>query len=422
MPNFIRCYQHPFLSRPVPFGLRLSTHPSRFQVNTTRLTHYGVRPPTHPFPSSFPEITTSSIPRVVRLPTHPSRLHENTTRSTPRGNTMNTTFNSPRGVRLPIHPSRLQKNSPRLNYNGVHSPTHPSRSQGNTTSLQNNTTRLTYDGRTLNTTGAKPFSLRSNCNLTEISSYWTIDDLKKNYNITVSRQDAATFFGQAVLPVPPHHPELLDKLTADEMTNDESYQVVRHMDLAMDPTITEKSAVDDFAMCLLRAMGYSGRESGRDLRTGKHLSLFFRSVLNHLEADVCVLDKDEFILLVQANKRHKDSRTIAPEPLLIFRAIAAVLYNNHRRRHLGLDPVDVNVMAGISMTGTSPVFFKVPVTLGLIEAVRTRRYPVTVTPTDVAVHYPELPRPSRRLTEGMRPLDNRRSILACYEGFKQFVN
>ena len=35
---------------------------------------------------------------------------------------------------------------------------------------------------------------------------------------------------------------------------------------------------------------------------------------------------------------------------------------------------------------------------------------------------PEIPRPTNRLTEGMNPLDNRRSILACYEAFKQFVN
>jgi hypothetical protein len=89
------------------------------------------------------------------------------------------------------------------------------------------------------------------------------------------------------------------------------------------------------------------------------------------------------------------------------------------RRLLRLDPIEVNVMAGISMTGSSPAFFKVPVTSELLEAVKNGKSPAT--PTVVAVHYPELPRPIQRLTEGMRPLDNRRSILACFEGFKQFV-
>lgn len=49
---------------------------------------------------------------------------------------------------------------------------------------------------------------------------WTVNDLAA-YNITICRQDAATFFGQGVLPasVPPHHPDgtdPLNKLTADE--------------------------------------------------------------------------------------------------------------------------------------------------------------------------------------------------------------
>ena len=53
---------------------------------------------------------------------------------------------------------------------------------------------------------------------------WTINDLTA-YNTTIIRQNTAMFFGQAVLRIPPHHPDLLNSLTANEVADEESYQV-----------------------------------------------------------------------------------------------------------------------------------------------------------------------------------------------------
>jgi len=58
-------------------------------------------------------------------------------------------------------------------------------------------------------------------------------------------------------------------------------------------------------------------------------------------------------------------------------------------------------------------------TTELIQCVQRGEY--LATPTVVLAHIPEIPRPTRRLSEGMRPLDNRHIILQCYEAFKQFV-
>ena len=248
-------------------------------------------------------------------------------------------------------------------------------------------------------------------------SDWTINDLTA-YNITVVRQNATTFFGQAALPPPPRHPDLLNRLTADEMEDEESYQVVRYMDLAMDPVPGEESAVDDFAMQLLRMMGYAGGALGRDLRSRKDIPLFICGEWRYAKADVCVMGRNGYLLLVQEDKRHLE--IMDPEPQLVAGAIAAVQSNNRTRDLLGLDPLDVKVMAGITMTGTSPTFFKIPVTFELIEAVQRGEYPAS--PTVVAMHRPDVPRSACRLNEGMRPLDNRRCILACFEAFKQFVN
>jgi len=238
------------------------------------------------------------------------------------------------------------------------------------------------------------------------------------YNISIVQQNTATFFGQAALPLPAQHPDLLNRLTADEMVDDDSYQVVRYMDLAMDPVPGEESAVDDFAMQLLRMMDYAGRALGRDLRSRKDIPLFICGEWRHAKTDICIMDRNGYLLLVQEDKRHLE--ILDPEPQLIAEAIAAVQSNNRTRDLLGEDPLDVKIMAGITMTGTSPTFFKIPVTLELIEAIQRGEYPAT--PTVVAMHRPTVPRPARRLSEGMRPLDNRRCILACFEAFKQFVN
>ena len=60
------------------------------------------------------------------------------------------------------------------------------------------------------------------------------------------------------------------------------------------------------------------------------------------------------------------------------------------------------------MVGTSPTFFKIPVTTELAQCVQRGDYPAT--PTIVLGHMPEIPRPAHRQSEGMKPLDNRQML------------
>jgi hypothetical protein len=102
-------------------------------------------------------------------------------------------------------------------------------------------------------------------------------------------------------------------------------------------------------------------------------------------------------------------------------AITAFQANNTRRaRVLGEEVIDAKVMPGITLVGSSPTFYKIPVTKQLSQAVELGQFPVTQ--TIVYAHLPAVSCPARRLSEGMKPLDNRRHILACYEAFRQFVN
>jgi len=64
-----------------------------------------------------------------------------------------------------------------------------------------------------------------------------------------------------------------------------------------------------------------------------------------------------------------------------------------------------------------PTFYKINISMELATAVSQGVYPES--PTIVYAHVPDVPGP---LTEGMRPLDNRRVILSCFEAFKKFIN
>lgn len=77
-------------------------------------------------------------------------------------------------------------------------------------------------------------------------------------------------------------------------------------------------------------------------------------------------------------------------------------------------------MAGIIMIGTSPMFYRIPITTELITHLQIGERPPTE--TVVLSHVPTIPRLDRRLSEGMKPLDNRKAILQCYEAFKKFLD
>ena len=68
------------------------------------------------------------------------------------------------------------------------------------------------------------------------------------------------------------------------------------------------------------------------------------------------------------------------------------------------------------MAGTSPKFFKIPVTRTLSTHIRNGTFPPEQ--TCVTYCYPPVPHPHLLRIEGMKPLDNRREILKCFEAYK----
>ncbi|KAI6103501.1 hypothetical protein F5141DRAFT_1007666 [Pisolithus sp. B1] len=176
---------------------------------------------------------------------------------------------------------------------------------------------------------------------------WTINELNA-YDIKVIYEDAATFFETPHLPAPTINPNVITTLECNDAPDDDTHRIIRTLDLAMSIKPAQESAVDDFAMILLRALGYEPR--GRTLRTRRDLPLVICGENRQAKADVVLINEDEIILLVQENKRHLSETEGDPEPQLIAEAIATFALNNRRRvLSLGLPTLSSKVLAGITM-------------------------------------------------------------------------
>ncbi len=108
-----------------------------------------------------------------------------------------------------------------------------------------------------------------------------------------------------------------------------------------------------------------------------------------------------------------------PEPRLIAGCIAAFRMNNFRRSQSGLPPLERQVIPGIIMVGTAPIFYHMIVTAALIDALVTSTYPAE--PTILFKCVPPVPNHAKYAFQGIRPLENRRVVFQCLEAFKAVI-
>lgn len=252
---------------------------------------------------------------------------------------------------------------------------------------------------------------------TKSGSEWTKNELRA-YNITVTPQNVATFFGNPILPQPSVHQIILDNeeypANGINDTNDRNFFFYLEEAMAIPPG--EESAVDDFAAHLLALLGYHG--ANRFIRQRKEIPFFMCGGNTHAKTDVCVVDRNlGILLLVQEDKRHLEE--VDPEPQLIAEAIAAFQHNNIRLQRIGMQPIQAKIIPGITMIGSTPTFYKITITQDLVEAIETAQYPAN--PTTVHKLVPPVDDLARLSQNGMKPLNNRAVILRCFEAFKQFV-
>ncbi|KIL59211.1 hypothetical protein M378DRAFT_169616 [Amanita muscaria Koide BX008] len=112
----------------------------------------------------------------------------------------------------------------------------------------------------------------------------------------------------------------------------------------------EESAVIDFAAELLRVIGYERDDTVVRTRKIIWLNMCGQTVL--AKTDVCLMNAaSEILLLVQEDKTHINPSD--PEAQLIAETIGAFQENNAKRvNELFLEPLEMQVIPGITMVGT----------------------------------------------------------------------
>ena len=76
-------------------------------------------------------------------------------------------------------------------------------------------------------------------------------------------------------------------------------------------------------------------------------------------------------------------------------------------------------MADIAMVGTAPYFYRVLITDALLTAVETASFPNKE--TVVFRFIPPVPDMDSYVSDGMRPLENRRIVFQCFEALKAIL-
>jgi hypothetical protein len=120
-------------------------------------------------------------------------------------------------------------------------------------------------------------------------------------------------------------------------------------------------------------------------------------------------------LLIQENKML--TNTLRPAPQLISGAIATFQCNNKIRVAMSLPPLKEQLIAGITMRGTSLIFYKIPVSFNLTQLVQCGKCPKEN--TCVSCHAPLFSIAGKADT--MSILKNRIHLVHCYIGFRKLV-
>ena len=243
-------------------------------------------------------------------------------------------------------------------------------------------------------------------------SDWSTNELLA-YNITVQRQDVVNFFGHELGPIDHLDSNLFssaDPTIASDFSK-ETYRFLAYLDLASRANAGQESAIDDLAKSVLEVTGFD--QIGTILRTRYDIPFTICGDSHGAaRSDVCLVHLNSMILLVVQEDKTAFSSS-DPEPQIIAEAIATFQHNNRKRADLGLPQLDTMTIPCITMVGTRPFFYQIPVTQRLSDCVATGQFPPQ--PTVVRRCAPPA---RRRASEGMEVPDYRRIALQYYDAFR----
>ncbi|KAF8135862.1 hypothetical protein K438DRAFT_1911644 [Mycena galopus ATCC 62051] len=244
-------------------------------------------------------------------------------------------------------------------------------------------------------------------------SHWSLNE-QLAYHIRVEVVPPEVFFHSDPNPSLDHLDQAI--LTAspgadDLELSDSTARYLGYLDLAT--KATQESLIDDFARETLHLLGFSQRNL--ILATRYIIPLTICGEIDRTaQTDVCLLHRSTLVLLVLAEDKTL-SNTTDPQSQVIAEAIAAFQFNNRKRVDLGLKPLESMVIPCITMSGTRPTFYLVPVTLQLSTAVATGQYPPSETVVSMCV---TVAGHSRRASDGMEGTEYRKVALQRFLAFR----
>jgi hypothetical protein len=247
---------------------------------------------------------------------------------------------------------------------------------------------------------------------------WSINELLA-YRITIKSLLPDQFFRSGADPSLDHlDPALLTAPpgASNPQLSENTTQYLGYLDLAA--VATQEGFIDDFARETLRLLGFSGRNL--ILSTRYIIPLTICGETNRTaQTDVCLLYRPTLILLVLVEDKTLSNRTDA-ESQVVAEAIAAFQLNNHKRESWGLAPLELMTIPCITMSGTRPTFYLVPVSRALSTAVATGQYPPTETEVlkCVTVLRHGAGHSQRRASEGMEDTEYRKLAFQRFLAFK----
>lgn len=244
------------------------------------------------------------------------------------------------------------------------------------------------------------------------ASKWTSSDLLA-YNIRVSSQSPEDFYGQplpAVESLSSLDPNLLSGTIHIQGLSEERCRFLGYLYLASRANSNQQSAVDDLTKEILHMLGYE--KHGLILRSYCSIPLLSSGDPNRsAQTCVCLAQGLSAILLVVQNKTIFNNHD--PESQVIAEAIATFQYNHNVRAQLDKPKCDSMTIPCITMIGTQPTFYLVPVTQELSEAVATGQYPLFPT----VVKKCAVTSNSHCLSESMQAPDFRQVALQHFTAF-----
>jgi hypothetical protein len=241
---------------------------------------------------------------------------------------------------------------------------------------------------------------------------WSTSDLLA-YNITIQTKKVTEFFGHELCSNDLIDPSLLSSPTPIPAgIPDEARRFLKYLGFISYPNPAD-SFLSDFAKGLLAAIHFD-RQGNATIVPRHSFPLTICGYTNRkVNPDICIITNHLMpmtLLLVQRKKLA--SGPSVPEPPLIAGAIAAFQSNNESRDKMGLPTLDTMVIPCITVEGTRPLFYKVPVTQHLSNCVATGQFPEEQT----VVTRCGPPAPSEAHV-GMESLDYRRTALRYYYTF-----